>query len=90
VAETSKLKRERRAVHIGRREKHTGSRCGKLKERHDLQELEVDGTIMLKEIFKKSDRRCGLDLSGSGYGQVVGSCECGNEPPGSIKWREFD
>ena len=28
----------------------------------------------------------GLDRSGSGQGQVVGSCECGNEPLGSIKW----
>jgi hypothetical protein len=28
---------------------------------------------------------CGLDSSGSGYGTVVGSCEHGNEPSGSIK-----
>jgi len=27
----------------------------------------------------------GLDCSGSGEGQVVGYCECGNERPGSIK-----
>ena len=27
----------------------------------------------------------GLDLSGSGQGQVAGSYECGNEPSGSIK-----
>jgi len=26
----------------------------------------------------------GLDWSGSEYGQVAGSCECGNEPAGSI------
>jgi hypothetical protein len=31
----------------------------------------------------------GLDLSGSGYGQVAGTCECCNEPLGSIKRREF-
>jgi len=31
----------------------------------------------------------GLDRSGSEYGQVVGSCECGNEPTGSIKCGEF-
>jgi hypothetical protein len=30
-----------------------------------------------------------LDRSGSGYGQLAGSCECGNEPPGSIKCDEF-
>jgi hypothetical protein len=28
---------------------------------------------------------CGLDWSGSGEGQVESSCECGNEPRGSIK-----
>jgi hypothetical protein len=31
----------------------------------------------------------GLDQSGSGYGQVVSSCECGYEPSGSIKCGEF-
>ena len=29
--------------------------------------------------------RHGLDLSGSGQGQVVGTYECGNEHLGSIK-----
>jgi hypothetical protein len=28
---------------------------------------------------------CGLDLSDSGEGPVVGPCEHGNEPMGSIK-----
>ena len=28
---------------------------------------------------------CGLDRSGSGQGQVAGTCECSNEPSGSIK-----
>jgi len=31
----------------------------------------------------------GLDWSGSGQGQVAGACECGNEPPDSIKSEEF-
>ena len=31
----------------------------------------------------------GLDRAGSGYGQVAGTCECGDEPSGSIKCREF-
>jgi hypothetical protein len=31
----------------------------------------------------------GLDLSGSGKGQVLGTCECGNEPSGSVKRGEF-
>jgi len=32
---------------------------------------------------------CGLDLAGSGYGQVAGTCDFGNEPSGSIKCGEF-
>ena len=31
----------------------------------------------------------GLDRSGSGYGQVTGTCEYGNEPSASIKCGEF-
>jgi hypothetical protein len=31
----------------------------------------------------------GLDRCGSGQGQVAGTCECGNEIPGSIKCGEF-
>ena len=32
---------------------------------------------------------CGLDRAGSGYGQVTGICEGGNEPSVSIKCGEF-
>ena len=31
----------------------------------------------------------GLDRCGSGWGQVAGICECGNELSGSIKCEEF-
>jgi hypothetical protein len=31
----------------------------------------------------------GLDRAASEEGQVVGTCECGNEPSGSIKCGEF-
>ena len=31
----------------------------------------------------------GLDLAGSGRGQVAGTCECGNEPSGPIQCRDF-
>jgi len=34
-------------------------------------------------------RGYGLDRSGSGYGQVAGTCECGNEPSFSMKFGEF-
>ena len=33
---------------------------------------------------------CGLGQAGSGEGLVAGTRECGNEPLGSIKCREFD
>jgi hypothetical protein len=33
--------------------------------------------------------RLGLDCSGSGLGQVAGTCECGNEPSGSTNVGEF-
>ena len=31
----------------------------------------------------------GLDRASSGQRQVAGTCECGNEPSGSIKCVEF-
>ena len=31
----------------------------------------------------------GLDGVGSGYEQMTGTCECGNEPSGSIRCGEF-
>jgi hypothetical protein len=31
----------------------------------------------------------GLDRSGSGWGQVAGSCECGNEPSCFVKCGEY-
>jgi hypothetical protein len=34
--------------------------------------------------------RCRMDQYGSGQVPVVGSCEHGNDPSGSIKCREFD
>jgi hypothetical protein len=46
-----------------------------------------EGNITM--IFRKQNGGQGLDLFGSGYGQVAGICECGSEPLGSIKFREF-
>jgi len=40
-------------------------------------------------ILRKRALGYGLDLAGPGQGQVAGTCECGNEPSGSIKFGEF-
>jgi hypothetical protein len=32
---------------------------------------------------------CGLESSALGQGPLAGSCDCGNEPSGSIKSRGF-
>ena len=46
--------------------------------------------IILKWIFENwNGREHGLDRSGSRKRQVVGFCEGGNEPSGSIKCWEF-
>jgi hypothetical protein len=54
-----------------------------------LEDPGVNGRIILKWIFERLDRGHGLNQSGSGQGQVAGSCECGDELSGSIKRGEF-
>jgi hypothetical protein len=53
------------------------------KPRHRWQD---DIKMDLQEVGLKG---YGLDQAGSGYGQLVGTCECGNEPSGSIKCGYF-
>ena len=60
-----------------------GFRWGNLIKRNHLEDL--DGRITLQQNFKKWDGKHGLDSSGSGKGHVADTCECGNEPSGSIK-----
>jgi hypothetical protein len=50
----------------------------------------VNGRIILKWIFERLDEvGHGQNRFGSGWGQVAGSCEYGDEPPGSIKYGGF-
>ena len=62
---------------------------GNLWERDHLENLDIDGRIILKFIFRKLDGEHGLDCYGSVQRQVVGCCECSNEPSGSMKCGEF-
>jgi hypothetical protein len=43
-----------------------------LKERDHLEDLRIDGTIILKWILRKQGKGCGLDSSGSVFGPVGG------------------
>jgi hypothetical protein len=56
----------------------------KPKGKNHLGDPDVDGRIILKWIFRKCIWEVGLDRIGCGWGQVNGTCECGNEPSGSI------
>jgi hypothetical protein len=71
----------------GKREMHTGFWWGDMRECDHLGDPGVGGRIILKWIFKKWDGS--MDWIELAQGQVAGSCECGNEPPGSIKCGEF-
>jgi hypothetical protein len=54
-----------------------------------LEDLGVDGRIILELIFKKCNWGRGLDWAGSEFGQMAGSCEFGNKHSGSMKCGEF-
>jgi hypothetical protein len=45
--------------------------------------------VILRRIFKKWDVGHGLDRADSGQRQMTGTCECGDEPLGSIKCGDF-
>ena len=62
---------------------------GKPEGKRPREDPGVDGRITLRWIFRKLDVRSWIDRCGSGYEQVAGTCECGNEPSVSIKYGEF-
>jgi len=58
---------------------------GNLRERDQWGDPSMDGRTIIRWIFRKWDAGHEIDLSGSGKGQVAGTCECGNEHSGYIK-----
>ena len=63
---------------------YTGFWWGNLRERDHSVVPSVEGRIILSWIFTKKDEVYGLDRTGSGQGQVAGTCECGNKPSGFL------
>ena len=70
-----------------RGEAYRGFWWGYLRERYHLGDPGVDGRIILRWIFRSRMWGYGLDRAGSGWGQVAGTCECGNEPSVTHKMR---
>ena len=68
---------------------HTGFWWKNLSEGDHLEDPCVDGTMILKWLLETGDEGSRVDRSGSGWGQVAGCCERGNEPSVSIKYGEF-
>jgi len=66
---------------------YTGFWWVNLKGTVNVEVSDVDGRIIFIWNFRKWDVVYGLDCSS--LGQVVDTCECGNEPSGSIKCGEF-
>jgi hypothetical protein len=77
-------------LHVwGKREVHIGFWWGDLREGDHLGDPGVYGRIILKRIFKQWDRDMEWIELAQDRDQVAGFCECGNEPPSSIKCGEF-
>jgi hypothetical protein len=62
---------------------------GKLEGRRSFGRPRRRWQANIKWIFERLDGAQRLDRSRSGWGEVADSCECSDEPSGSIKYVEF-
>jgi hypothetical protein len=73
----------------GRGEAYTGFWWGNLRGRDHLEDPGVDVRIKLRWIFRNWDVGVWTGMNWLRIGTGGGTCECGNEPPVSIKCGEF-
>ena len=84
IGQAIKLRRMRWAGHVARMEEGcTGFWWGNLRERDHWGDPDADGRIILRWIFRKWEGVVGTGWSWLRIGQVAGTCEYGDELPGS-------
>jgi hypothetical protein len=79
----------RRAGHVARAEERRSAyrvRVGKYERKSHLKDLDVDGRIILKWIFKKWDGGIDWIVLAENRDRMVGSCECSNEHSDSVNY----
>jgi hypothetical protein len=85
IREIESRRKMGRACNTYGREVYTGFWWKNLREGVYLEDPDVVERIILKWILLTSNGERGQDRSGSGLGQVAGSCECGDEASGFHK-----
>jgi len=68
---------------------HTGLVWGNLMERDHLDDPDIDGRIILRRIFNKWDLGSWTGFIWLKIGTGGGTCKCGDEPSGSLKYGAF-